>query len=135
VDLWEEGLDALQDRAHKEGLTTIRTHAADVSQPLPLPPASVDLVLMATVLHDLAEVGQDQGALAETARLVKPGGRLAVVEFKKMEGPPGPPLHIRLGPEDLTALLQPHGFRPGESLDLSPHLYLMLFTKTASGNP
>ena len=132
VDLWEEGLEVLQDRAHQEGLTHIRTHTADVSQPLPLAAASVDLALMATVLHDLAEVDQDQGALAETARLVKPGGRLAVLEFKKMEGPPGPPLHIRLGPEDLVALLQPYGFSPGETRELSPHLYLMMFTKTAS---
>jgi ubiquinone/menaquinone biosynthesis C-methylase UbiE len=134
ADLWEEGLVALEDKARQEGLTNVRTLLADVSQALPLPAGSVDLALMATVLHDLAEVGQDEGGLAETARLVKPGGRLAVVEFKKIEGPPGPPLHIRLSPEEVAALVFPHNFTPGDIVDLSPHLYLAMFTKTTAGH-
>jgi ubiquinone/menaquinone biosynthesis C-methylase UbiE len=132
ADLWDEGLGLLQDQARREGLTNIRTLRADVSRPLSVPDAAVDLVLLATVLHDLAEAGQAAGALAEIARLVKPGGRLAVVEFKKTAGPPGPPLHIRLSPEEVAALLLPYGFRPGEVTDLSPHLYLEMFAKAAS---
>lgn len=135
VDLWQEGLAALQDKAGEEGVANLQTLWADISQPLALPSASVDLCLMATVLHDLAEVDQDQGALVEIARLVKPGGRLAVVEFKKMEGPPGPPLHIRLAPEEVAALVHPYNFRPGDTRELSPNLYLMIFTRTASGSP
>jgi ubiquinone/menaquinone biosynthesis C-methylase UbiE len=134
ADLWEEGLAALKDKARQVGLTNVRTLLADVSQPLPLTASSVDLVLMATVLHDLAEVGQEKGALAETARMVKTGGRLAVVEFKKIEGPPGPPLHIRLSSEEVAALLFPYNFIPGDIVDLSPHLYLAMFTKTTSSH-
>ena len=135
ADLWEEGLVSLEDMARKEGLTNVRTLLADVSQSLPLPAASLDLALMATVLHDLAEVGQAEGGLAETARLVKPGGRLAVVEFKKIEGPPGPPPHIRLSPEEVATLVFPYNFTPGDLIDLSPHLYLAMFTKSASEHP
>jgi ubiquinone/menaquinone biosynthesis C-methylase UbiE len=131
ADLWEEGLATLTEKAREKGLANIRTLYADVSQPLPLADASVDLVLLATVLHDLAEAGQAQGALAEIARLVKPGGRLAVLEFKKMAGPPGPPLHIRLSPEEVVALLRPHGFIPWEITDLSPHIYLEMLAKTS----
>jgi ubiquinone/menaquinone biosynthesis C-methylase UbiE len=131
ADLWEEGLATLQEKAREQGLANVRTLPADVSRPLPLADGSVDLALMATVLHDLAEAGQAQGALAEIARLVKPGGRLAVLEFKKMAGPPGPPLSIRLAPEEVAALLRPYGFAPGETTDLSPHIYLMMFAKTA----
>jgi ubiquinone/menaquinone biosynthesis C-methylase UbiE len=92
----------------------------------------VDLAFMATVLHDLAEAGQAEDALAESARLVKAGGRLAVVEFKKIEGPPGPPLQIRLSPEEVADLVSPYGFRHPKEVDLSPHLYLVMFTKTAT---
>ena len=131
ADLWEEGLASLNDKARRAGLANIRTLYADVSRPLPLPDGSVDLALVATVLHDLAEAGQAEGALAEIARLVKPGGRLAVVEFKKIAGPPGPPLSIRLSPEEVAALLLPYGFSPGASLELGPHIYLAMFAKTA----
>jgi ubiquinone/menaquinone biosynthesis C-methylase UbiE len=130
ADLWEEGLATLEEKAREQGLANIHTLLTDVSQILPLADGSVDLALLATVLHDLAEAGQAQGALAEIARLVKPGGRLAVLEFKKMAGPPGPPLHIRLAPEEVAALLRPHGFISGEITDLSPHIYLMMFAKT-----
>ncbi len=132
VDLWEEGLARLGEKAEREGLANIRVIHADVSRPLPLPDACVDVALMATVLHDLAEAGQARGALAELNRLVKPGGRLAVVEFKKIAGPPGPPLAIRLAPEEVAALLRPHGFAPGELTDLGPHTYLEMFTKSTS---
>jgi ubiquinone/menaquinone biosynthesis C-methylase UbiE len=132
ADLWEEGLATLTEKAREQGLANIRTLFADVSRPLPLTDGSVDLIFLATVLHDLAEAGQAQGALTEIARLVKPGGRLAVLEFKKIAGPPGPPLHIRLSPEDVAALLRPHGFTAGETTDLSPHIYLMMLAKTSS---
>jgi ubiquinone/menaquinone biosynthesis C-methylase UbiE len=131
ADLWEEGLATLKEKARPAGLANIRTLLADVSQPLPLADASMDIVLLATVLHDLAEAGQAQGVLEEIARLVKPGGRLAVLEFKKMADPPGPPLHIRLSPEEVAALLRPHGFIPGEITDLSPHIYLEMLAKTS----
>jgi ubiquinone/menaquinone biosynthesis C-methylase UbiE len=131
ADLWEEGLASLAEKAREQGLANIRTLLADVSQPLPLADGSVDLLFLATVLHDLAEAGQAQGALAEIARLVKPGGRLAVLEFKKIEGPPGPPLAIRLSPEEVAALLRPHDFIPGEITDLSPHIYLMMLAKSS----
>jgi ubiquinone/menaquinone biosynthesis C-methylase UbiE len=132
VDLWEEGLATLNAKARAAGLENLRTVHADVSRPLPLPAASVDLAFMATVLHDLAEAGQAEGALAELSRLVKPSGRLAVVEFKKIAGTPGPPLAIRLSPEEVAALLRPYDFVPGETLDLSPHIYLVLLARTAS---
>lgn len=133
ADMWEEGLATLQERAREQGLTNVQTLRADVSRPLPLAAASVDLAFMATVLHDLAEAGQAGGALAETARLVKAGGRLAVVEFKKIEGPPGPPLHIRLSPEEVEDLVLPYGFCHPKEVDLSSHLYLVMFTKTTPG--
>jgi ubiquinone/menaquinone biosynthesis C-methylase UbiE len=131
ADLWEEGLATLTEKAREQGLANIRTLFADVSHPLPLADASVDMIFLATVLHDLVEAGQAQGALSEIARLVKPGGRLAVLEFKKIAGPPGPPLHIRLSPEEVAALLRPYGFTPGEITDLSPHIYLIMFAKSS----
>jgi ubiquinone/menaquinone biosynthesis C-methylase UbiE len=131
ADLREEGLATLNEKAREKGLANIRTLFADVSQPLPLAGGSVNLAFLATVLHDLAEAGQAEGALAEIARLVKPGGRLAVLEFKKMAGPPGPPLAIRLSPEEVAALLRPYGFTPEEIREFSPHIYLAMFTKTS----
>lgn len=129
VDLWEEGLAKLREAAAIRGFSQVRPLLADGRGPLPLETASVDLVLLATVLHDLVAAGTAAEALAEVARLLKPGGTLAIVEFKKMEGPPGPPRHLRLAPEEVKHLVEPYGFRPSREEEVGPYNYLMLFCR------
>jgi ubiquinone/menaquinone biosynthesis C-methylase UbiE len=82
---------------------------------------------MATVLHDLIEDGTHEGALEEIVRVLKPGGRLAIVEFKKIPGPPGPPEKVRLAPEELIRVLEPYGFKPRDTVSLGESTYLSLF--------
>jgi ubiquinone/menaquinone biosynthesis C-methylase UbiE len=128
VDLWEEGIAALKERAAQAGRTNITALVAPAGQ-VPLESFSVDVAFMATVLHDLVEAGTATGALAEVARVLKPGGLFAVVEFEKIDGPPGPPRHIRLDPGEVEALVAPYGFRRQKTVKLGPYNYLITFTK------
>jgi ubiquinone/menaquinone biosynthesis C-methylase UbiE len=132
VDLWEEGIATLKRRAAQEGRDNLKTLLAEAGK-IPLPDMSVDMGFMATVLHDLVEAGTDAGALKELSRVVKPGGRLAILEFEKIDGPPGPPRHIRLDPEELENLVAPYGFRRQQTQKLGPYIYLMTFIRN-SGN-
>jgi ArsR family transcriptional regulator len=59
------------------GVTDWELRQGDVHSP-PLPPASFDLVVVHQVLHYLDDPAR---AVAETARLVAPGGRLLVVDL------------------------------------------------------
>ena len=129
-DLWEEGITKLKLKAGSLGLENIEADVCDVSQSIPLDNDSVDVCLMATVLHDLVEDGTDQSALKEIVRVLKPGGRLAVVEFKKIPGPPGPPEKVRLSPEDVKRILTPIGFQTADIVELGTETYLSLFTVT-----
>ena len=90
VDLWEEGIAALKERAAREGRANLKALVAGAGQ-VPIESRCVDVGFMATVLHDLVEAGTAAGALAEVARVLKPGGLFAIVEFDKIDGPPGPP--------------------------------------------
>jgi ubiquinone/menaquinone biosynthesis C-methylase UbiE len=76
------------------------------------------------------EAGTATEALAEVARVLKPGGRLAMVEFEKIDGPPGPPRHIRLDAFDVAALVTPYGFRRHKTVPLGPYNYLITFVKS-----
>jgi ubiquinone/menaquinone biosynthesis C-methylase UbiE len=127
VDLWAEGVERLRETIERRGLKNISPIVADVSKTLPLPGDSMDLILMATVLHDLKEAGVQDGALAEARRLVKRHGTFAVVEFKKVPGPPGPPISIRLSPDELTALVEPFGFTRTGLQEIGAYNYLMAF--------
>jgi hypothetical protein len=61
--------------------------------------------------------------------VVKPNGILAIMEFMKIDGPPGPPRHIRLSPEQVEDMLTPFGFMQERIVDVGPYNYLMLFKK------
>lgn len=110
VDPWEEGIQQLRQRAEKTRGAPVHAHVADASAGIPLPDASVDLCLMAAVLHDIIHDGGHRDALREVARILKPEGTLAVLEFRKLDEGSGPPRHIRLSEEELEEVLTPHGF-------------------------
>lgn len=129
VDLWPQGIEQLRVRLTVRSIDNVLPMLGDISKPLPLEDACADLCLMATVLHDLIQDGTEEGALSEAARLLKTDGTLAVVEFRKIDSHPGPPVAIRLAPEELEDVVGPCGFAPDKTLDLGPYLYLSLFTR------
>ena len=128
VDLWEEGVASLKERAAREGLANLKALVAGAGR-VPIENLSLDVGFMATVLHDLVEAGTAAGALTEVARVIKAGGRLAIVEFDKVDGPPGPPRHIRLAPAEVEALVAPYGFARQRTVKLGPYNYLITFVK------
>ncbi len=128
IDLWQEGLDSLRQAAESIETVPIDIHAADIRRKLPIADGSVDLCLMATVLHDLVHESDDTTFLSDIRRVLKAGGVLAIAEFKKKDGPPGPPKAIRLRLEDVSALLLRAGFiRFSGVVELGDHIYFARF--------
>jgi ubiquinone/menaquinone biosynthesis C-methylase UbiE len=132
VDLWAEGIDALNERIREQHLANIHTVIADITKPLPLADAFYDICLLATVLHDLTVPGR-RAVLSEVGRLLKEDGILAVVEFKKIDQGPGPPMHIRLSEQELEKEMAAHGFFRVSCDDLGEYTYSCIFRKTAAG--
>ncbi|TYO95249.1 methyltransferase family protein [Geothermobacter ehrlichii] len=126
VDLWAEGITFLQKEACHRQLPQIVPRVADLRE-LPLPDASVDICLLATVLHDLVQDGCEQKALQEICRVLKPDGRLVVIEFHKIDGPPGPPKEVRLSPDELAGILCSYGFTLLKMEDVGPFNYSAIF--------
>ena len=129
IDGWSDGIETLKQRALDKGLTNITALIADITSHVPLPDNSVDICLMATVLHDFARDGGEKQALREIARVLKHNGILGIVEFKKIDGPPGPPMHIRLSPEEVTDMMGPFGFQQIKNLDVGPFTYVIVASK------
>jgi ubiquinone/menaquinone biosynthesis C-methylase UbiE len=130
VDLWEEGIELLKSAAAAKDIANIDAIVSDAGKQIPVDDHSIDVCMMATVLHDFVEDKIDQAVLHETARVVKSNGILAIMEFKKIDGPPGPPRHIRLSPEQVDDLLTPFGFKQEHYAEVGPYNYLLLYKKT-----
>lgn len=124
VDLWEEGISALIAEIAQQQIHNIWATVADATQRLPLQTGTVDICLLATVLHDFNQEKTAKAVLHQIVRILKPGGSLAVVEFKQIDPPPGPPLSIRLSAQHVDQILAPIGFCKPFVCDLGPRLYL-----------
>lgn len=73
----------------------------------PLPDASVDLALLAFVLHEL---DAPLAFLTEARRVLRPGGRLVVLEWVPRVEAMGPPLDERLPIDQSRETLRRAGF-------------------------
>ena len=129
VDLWEEGILNLRKEADSKGFQNMATFVSDVAQNIPVENDCVDVCLMATVLHDFVGDKVDRQVMKEIIRVMKPEGILAIVEFKKKEGPPGPPKPVRLSPEEVDKIVSVYGFKLKRFSEVGPDNYLQIFTK------
>ncbi len=127
LDLWKEGIDTLQNIIFSKNIKNIQARVVDVSKQIPIEKNCVDVCLMATVLHDLIQDNTDDGTLKEIKRVLKPDGTLAIIEFKKIDGPPGPPIQIRLSPEELEKIVFSYGFIKQRIIEIGPFNYLAIF--------
>ncbi len=130
IDAWQKGLEELKQQAASEGLRNVIAIHANLNEHIPLDNAAVDVCLMASVLHDLLRESSGDTVMAETARVLKPGGRLCIIEFKKVGDGPGPPLSVRLSPEETEALIMPFGFVKDRVTDAGPFHYLIAASLT-----
>ena len=68
-------------RARLDGYENVEVFEADL-EALPLEAASVDVAILSLVLHVVVE---PSAVLAEAARILRPGGRLVIVEMRAHE--------------------------------------------------
>ncbi|VVB70342.1 Putative arsenite methyltransferase [uncultured archaeon] len=128
-DVDEESILRLQKEIAQKKLSNINASVVDISKKLPLKDESISLAFMSNVLHGLVANGDADGALMEIARVTEHNGRLAIVEFKKQESPHGPPLSIRLSPEDVEVLSAKYGFSKESIQDAGPYHYAIVLSK------
>jgi ubiquinone/menaquinone biosynthesis C-methylase UbiE len=109
-------------KAETEG-TVIEPFVGDITKETKLATSSIDLIYLSTVVHGFSET-QMGGFLKEVKRLLKPNGRLAIVEIKKEDTPFGPPLDIRVSPEELRQAIH---LTPIRSIDAGRYFYMQIF--------
>ncbi len=118
VDL---GLLALvADSAREEGLETLRTVLAAPDDPKI--PEAVDLVLICDTLHHIANPGP---YLKRLRRSVKPGGRVAIIDYRDA----WPPAHesMRYTEAQLDQWMSEAGFRRAETNDFLDGLFFIIY--------
>ncbi len=127
LDSWPAMIEELTGRAMATGINNVRAMICDITAALPVANNSVDVCLLSMVLHIPNVARGEQSLFSEIYRVVKPGGRLAIIECKKDSAPHGPPASIRLVPQEREGIVVQYGFQKMGSVDLG-YNEMMLFT-------
>lgn len=121
LDVQEAMLAVLARRAREAGLEErVAAIAVREGRPWPLDDGSCDAALVANVYH---EVSDRPAFLRELYRVLRPGGRTLLVEWKPEPTPVGPPLGERLDPGAVDGDFAGAGFVPGPPCDAGPYHY------------
>jgi len=129
VDAHCASIAEVRARAARTDVGVVIPICLDLTTGLSLKQASVDFVLMSNVLHGLVYNEEAHAPLKEIARVLRRSGIFAVIEFKKTERVSGPPLRVRLAPEEVSEVIRPYGFRQRAVLDVGPFNYAVKFAK------
>ncbi len=124
VDLQEEMLKHLGDKVAAMPAPPAIAAVHGEASKTTLPGASVDIAFYANVWHELDGIEQ---VLKEAGRIMRPDGRLAILDWREdRTPPPGPPADHRLGPETVRHMLIHQGWVPGEIEYIGKYSYLII---------
>jgi ubiquinone/menaquinone biosynthesis C-methylase UbiE len=129
VDILKTALNAVDNRARQEGLDEIISTVwsnLEMVGATNIPTGSLDVAFIHNVLF---QAGSHTGFIKETNRLLKIGGKLMIIDWKKSGAPFGPPVKDRPDPETIKTLANSAGFQLTEEFEAGPHHFGLTFTK------
>lgn len=124
VDILDKPLAALKVKAQLANVSNIQTILADVEKTTEIAEESCDLVLMANLFFQ-AEKKKD--ILTEGKRVLKKGGRILVVDWKKNASLG--PKEGKVSPEELKELALDLNLRIEKEFEASPYHYAIILVK------
>lgn len=126
LDTSPEMLEELEKRGSDAGVSNIIiTQTGEYD--LKLPDQSVSFALMVNVIH---EIDDKLRFLKEVSRIIKPGGKLAIIDWEKRATEMGPPVDHRIGREEIIAMLKEIDFECQETMNFTDNFYGLVFSKT-----
>jgi ubiquinone/menaquinone biosynthesis C-methylase UbiE len=105
--------------------TVIEAFVGDITKETELKDSSIDIIYLSTVIHGFSEKQMD-GFLKEIKRILKPSGKLGILEINKNDTPFGPPMGLRFSPEELIKEIN---LNPTKTVKVGQYFYLQIFKK------
>jgi predicted methyltransferase len=121
VDAEPDMVAHLKRRAAEAGLANVR--AVQATADSPRLPEKVDVVLFVDVYH---HIGNRVRYFSQLRESVKPGGRLAIVDFR-MDSPMGPEKSGRVSPDAVKRELKEAGYTLAAEREFLPYQYYLVF--------
>jgi len=134
VDITQKFLDHILRVSREEGQTNVETVLCPADS-TGLPPGSLDVAFICDTYHHFEF---PQKTMASLYRAVKPGGRVILIDFRRIEGQSTDWVlnHVRAGQDVFEAEILQTGFRKArEDKDVLKENYFVVFEKPAPVSP
>lgn len=122
VDVEPIMLDELESMVREQALVNVEVVGSEELR-IPLPDRVADIGVAGFVLH---EPGDRSAFVRETARLLRAGGSLLVVDWQKRPTEKGPPVEHRLAKEEAEDLLCNAGLDVEQMVAPNADVYILL---------
>jgi SAM-dependent methyltransferase len=127
-DIQPQMVEVIKRRRARENLESTIEVRLGTAEDLRLPENSLDAALICDAYH---EMEQPVALLRNAARALKEDGRLAIIEFTKAGGGPGPELEFRVDPERVIREAEAAGLRLIARPNFLRYQYMLIFGKSA----
>jgi ubiquinone/menaquinone biosynthesis C-methylase UbiE len=124
VDVEPRMLEVLERRVREAGASNVVPHLAKAGDTAP--PEPCDLVLLVNAFHHFPD---GAGALRRLAASLKPGGRIANVDFREGELPVGPPPEYKVSRAAFLAAAEAAGLEVAAEKTFLPHQYFVILRR------
>lgn len=120
IDILKSCLETIRNEAMHHQLLNIKTvwSNLEIVGATKIPNEHIDFLC---IVHSLYQSHQRRNFLKEANRLLKPGGKILIVDWKELDTPFGPPVTQRIGQKEIDTLMSEFGnykkiddFVPGE---------------------
>jgi ubiquinone/menaquinone biosynthesis C-methylase UbiE len=128
VDVLKFVLDSVQSWAKMEGITNIKTIWADLEifGSTYIKSLSLEAVLLINILF---QSRKHLNIFKEAVRILKPGGKLLVIDWKLTQIPFGPPPEIRVKKEEVKAIAHQLGLEKINEFSAGTYHFGLIFQK------
>ncbi|MHC1767378.1 MAG: class I SAM-dependent methyltransferase [Verrucomicrobiia bacterium] len=123
VDVSPDMIVHLNRRGRDLQLKNVVTILAAPDDPL-LSDASIDRFFICDTWHHIENHASYLGLMK---KMLKPGGQVVMIDFKKAETPVGPPVEMRISRDDLLKEMEANGFKLETEHTFLPHQYFLVF--------
>jgi len=121
----DRAVQAIDELKKATAGTNIFSVCADIAQKIEIEDSSVDLIYLSTVFHIFTDL-EKESFQNEAKRILKPYGKLAIIEIDKIQSPFGPHLNIRVSPEEMREFIKMPVLK---FVRLGDYFYMQVFCK------
>lgn len=128
VDILKTALESVRSRAKLDGLTNLETVWANLEDPatIKIPAGSLDVVFLKNVLF---QNKKHKEIIGGAVKFLKKGGKMLIVDWKKIGIPFGPPVEIRVDKENIKATASALNLKLVEETGFGEYFWGLIYQK------